>query len=142
MFQSFSQGHVTFGGGRKGSIKGIRNVVRPRLPCVNDLLLVEGLTTNLINISQLYNQGFKVSFNKGECVVTNKYHEEVIKGTRSKDNYLWRSESTSCKTFKNEKKSDKESDKITKGGMSDMMMQHFIQQMQSDFEMSLVGEFT
>jgi len=33
-------------------------------------------------------------------------------------------------------------DAIVFGGMSNMMVQHFIQQMQSEFEMSLVGELT
>jgi len=33
-------------------------------------------------------------------------------------------------------------DDIVFGGMSDKMVQHFIQQMQSEFEMSLVGELT
>lgn len=72
------------------------------------MLLVEGLTGNLISVSQLRDQEFKVSFNKGKYVVPRKEDEEVINGSRSKDNcYLWRSESTSCKTFKDEKKPDK-----------------------------------
>lgn len=33
-------------------------------------------------------------------------------------------------------------DDIVSGGMSDTMVQHFIQQMHLEFEMSLVGEFT
>lgn len=120
---SVSQGYVTFGGGRKGRINGIGKLARSGLPCLNGMLLVEGLTANLIRISQLCDPGFKVSLNKGECVITNKDHEEVIKVSRTKDNcYLWRSHLTPCKAFKGEKKSDMESDKISKGGMSDMML--------------------
>ena len=33
-------------------------------------------------------------------------------------------------------------DDIVFGGMSNEMLQHFVQQMQSEFEMSLVGELT
>ena len=33
-------------------------------------------------------------------------------------------------------------DEIVFGGMSNIMVQHFVQQMQSEFEMSLVGELT
>jgi hypothetical protein len=33
-------------------------------------------------------------------------------------------------------------DDIVFGGMSEKMIQHFVQQMQSEFEMSLVGELT
>ncbi|MCI38172.1 gag-pol polyprotein, partial [Trifolium medium] len=33
-------------------------------------------------------------------------------------------------------------DDIVFGGMSNKMVQHFVQQMQSEFEMSLVGELT
>jgi hypothetical protein len=33
-------------------------------------------------------------------------------------------------------------DDIVFGGMSDQMVQHFVQQMQSEFEMSLVGELS
>lgn len=47
----------------------------PGLSFLNGVLLVEGLIANLISTSQLCDQGFKVSFNKGECVVTNKEHE-------------------------------------------------------------------
>lgn len=100
-------------------------MVRPRLSFLNGLLLVEGLIEKLISISQLCDQGFKVSFNKGKCVLTTKEHEEVINGSRSKDNYyLWRSELTSGKTFKDEKKYGKKSDKTTKGGMYDTMVEH------------------
>lgn len=53
----------------------------------------------------------------------------MIKNSRSKDNgYLWRFESTSSKTFKDEKKSDKENDKITTGRMCDTMLEHPAQQ--------------
>lgn len=49
----YSDRYVTFGDGAKGKIKGICKLVCPSFPCLNDMILVEGLTTNLININQL-----------------------------------------------------------------------------------------
>lgn len=83
----FSKGYVTFRDSKRGRIKGIGNMVIPLLPCLNEVLVIEGLTTNLISISQICDQGFKVSSNKDECVATNKEHKEMIKGSRSKDNF-------------------------------------------------------
>ena len=54
------------------------------------MLLVKGLTTNLISIIQPCDQGFKVNFSKEEFLVCNEKNEVVMKGIRSKDNcYLW-----------------------------------------------------
>lgn len=102
-------------------------MAKPELPCLNCVLLVEGLTTYLISISQLCDQGFKVIFNKGECVITTKEHEELIKGSRSKENHsLWISKSTSCVTFNDEKKSyvKKASSNIPKELMYDTMLNY------------------
>ncbi|XP_045810770.1 uncharacterized protein LOC123905185 [Trifolium pratense] len=59
----------------------------------NNVLLVKGLTANLISISQLCDQGMKVNFTQSECLVTNKEGRLMMKVVRSKDNcYLWVSE--------------------------------------------------
>ena len=50
------------------------------------MLFVKGITTNLISISQLCDQGLKVNFTESECLVTNEKNEVVMKGVRSKDN--------------------------------------------------------
>jgi hypothetical protein len=44
---------VTFGDGAKGKIVGICNLVKHGVPRLDDVLLVKGLTANLISISQL-----------------------------------------------------------------------------------------
>ncbi|GAU26327.1 hypothetical protein TSUD_56250 [Trifolium subterraneum] len=81
---------VTFGDGAKGEIKGIGNLINKGLPKLNDVLLVKGLTPNLISISQLCDQGLKVNFTKNECLITNDKNTVIMKGARSKDNcYLW-----------------------------------------------------
>ncbi|PNX99239.1 gag-pol polyprotein, partial [Trifolium pratense] len=90
--KSYSNSYVTFGDGAKGKIKGIGKLSGPDLPSLDNVLLVEGLTANLISISQLCDQGLNVSFNNSECIVSNK-DQEVMKGSRSKDNcYLWQSQ--------------------------------------------------
>ncbi|WJX23069.1 hypothetical protein P8452_12316 [Trifolium repens] len=84
---------VTFGDGAKGEILGIGDLVNHGLPNLENVLLVKGLTANLISISQLCDQGFKVNFTKSECLVSNEEDHPLMKGTRSKDNcYLWMSQ--------------------------------------------------
>jgi len=78
---------VTFGDGAKGEILGIGKFACTGLPKLDDVLLVKGLTANLISISQLCDQGLKVNFTKLKCLVTNEQNEVIMKGTRSMDNY-------------------------------------------------------
>ncbi|XP_057452420.1 uncharacterized protein LOC130744244 [Lotus japonicus] len=85
--------YVTFGDGAKGKIKGSGKLVSSGSPGLDDVLLVEGLTANLISISQLCDQDLDVSFNKTACRVTDSNGEVVMRGTRSKDNcYMWASQ--------------------------------------------------
>lgn len=82
----YSNSYVTFGDGSKG----IRIMVGHGIPCLNDVLLVGCLTTNLISISQLCDQGLIVTFGKYDCIITNKYQQDLMKDLRSKDNcYMW-----------------------------------------------------
>ncbi|GAA0153070.1 hypothetical protein LIER_11393 [Lithospermum erythrorhizon] len=89
---------VTFGGGEKGKItgKGCLNV--KGLPKLRNVLLVDGLTVNLISISQLSDEGMNVVFTKDMCIASNVQGEQIMKGSRSIDNYyLWTSiKSMSC----------------------------------------------
>ncbi|XP_057444286.1 uncharacterized protein LOC130736472 [Lotus japonicus] len=87
---------VTFGDGAKGKIRGIGKLSDTGSPNLDDVLLVEGLTANLISISQLCDQGLKVVFKQSGCVVKNKNKDVLMRGARSKDNcYMWTSETTS-----------------------------------------------
>ena len=82
----YSKSYVTFGDGVKGRIKSIGKLVYPGLPSLENVMLVEGMTTNLISIIQLCDQGLNISFNKSECVVSSEEREVIMKGSRSKDN--------------------------------------------------------
>ncbi|KAK2404703.1 gag-protease polyprotein [Trifolium repens] len=88
--RSYKASFVTFGDGAKGEIIGIGDLISHGLPNLKNVLLVKGLTTNLISISQLCDQGMKVNFTKSECLVNNEEGQLMLRGTRSKDNcYLW-----------------------------------------------------
>ena len=60
---------VAFGGMGKGKITGIGKIVIPSLAFINNILYVEGLNYNLFSISQFWDKGYIVSFNKDECIV-------------------------------------------------------------------------
>jgi len=47
----YATSYVTFGDGAKGKIVGISNLVKHGLPRLDDVLLVKGLTVNLISMS-------------------------------------------------------------------------------------------
>jgi hypothetical protein len=88
--KSYTTSYVTFGDGAKWEIKGIGKLHNSSLPKLDNVFLVEGLKANLISISQLCDQGFKVNFTKNECLVTTNKGVLLMKGARSKDNYyLW-----------------------------------------------------
>ncbi|CAJ2654309.1 unnamed protein product [Trifolium pratense] len=88
--KSYATSFVTFGDGAKGEIKGIGRLIDNGLPKLENVLLVKGLTANLISISQLCDQGMRVNFTKNECLVSNNEGNILMKGVRSKDNcYLW-----------------------------------------------------
>jgi hypothetical protein len=91
--EPYATSFVTFGDGAKGEIMGTGKLINHGLPKLDNVLLVKGLTANLISISQLCDQGYKVNFTQAECIVTNEEGVVIMKGERSKDNcYLWTSQ--------------------------------------------------
>jgi len=70
--KSYTSTHVTFGNGTKGKILGVGNLINHDLLELDNVLLVKDLTSNLISISQLCDQGMEVHFNKSKCQVINK----------------------------------------------------------------------
>lgn len=86
----YSNSYFKVGDEARRRIKDICKLVIPCFPCLDDVLLVEGLNANLISISQLCDQGLNVGFNKSECIVSNKHREVLMKVSRSNDKcYLW-----------------------------------------------------
>ena len=62
-------GTVTFGDGSKSVIRGIGTVDILELPGFEDVWYVDGLKANLLNISQICDNGLNVLFIKYECVI-------------------------------------------------------------------------
>ncbi|GAA0142754.1 hypothetical protein LIER_03582 [Lithospermum erythrorhizon] len=79
--------YVTFGGGQKGKIVGKGSLKVEGFPELEEVLLVEGLTTNIISISQLCDNRMKVSFSKEACYVSNSSDQLIMQGNRSSDNF-------------------------------------------------------
>jgi len=81
---------IGFTHGAKGKIVGIGNLVSEGSPRLDNVLLVKGLSANLISISQLCDQGLSVNFSKTECQIIDGEGTMSMRGTRSKDKcYLW-----------------------------------------------------
>lgn len=92
--KSYTNNYVTFDDDAKGKIMGKGKLVYPILPNLEDVLLVKGLTANIISINQLCDRDLCVNFNHFECIDTNKCLKETMKGTRSSNNYyMWKSQS-------------------------------------------------
>ncbi|XP_031116547.1 uncharacterized protein LOC116020206 [Ipomoea triloba] len=72
-------GSVIFGDGQKRKINGRGTLSVLGLPHLDDVLLVQGLKANPISISQLCDQNWNVSFNKGQCQVLDKANHIVMK---------------------------------------------------------------
>ncbi|KAA0064036.1 gag-pol polyprotein [Cucumis melo var. makuwa] len=97
-------GHVTFGDGTKGKIIAKGNIDNDDLPRLNDVRYVDGLKAILISISQLCDQGYKVSFDDIGCVVMNKENQICMSGKRQADNcYHWNSNmSDTCQLIRSD----------------------------------------
>jgi len=88
--KSYTNNHVTLGNGEKGKIIGSGNLIDNGLPNLNNVLLVKGLTFNLISITQLCDQGMTVNFSKCQCIVTDEKEEVLMRGIKTKNNcYTW-----------------------------------------------------
>lgn len=86
---------MPFGDGAKGRILANGDIVGQHRPRPNDVRYVEGLTANLISISQLCDQGYTMNFCKENCVVTDGCNVEIMRGIRQSNNcYHWSSNET------------------------------------------------
>ncbi|TYK25843.1 gag-pol polyprotein [Cucumis melo var. makuwa] len=85
-----ASGHVTFGDGARGRIIAKGNIDKNNLPCLNDVRYVDGLKANLINVSQLCNQGYSVNFSKASCIIVDEDNRVLMSGSRQANNcYHW-----------------------------------------------------
>ncbi|XP_021816111.1 uncharacterized protein LOC110758542 [Prunus avium] len=83
----FDGGTVTFGGGHKSQVVGKGTVCIPGLPELKNVRFVEGLTSNLISVSQLCDDGIvEVRYSKHGCKIIGKGGNEIVSMSRSRDN--------------------------------------------------------
>ncbi|PNY11358.1 gag-pol polyprotein, partial [Trifolium pratense] len=78
--KSYSTSYVTFGDGARGEIVGIGKLINNDLPKLDNVLLVKGLTANLISISQLCDQGLKKLGHLNLRSMKKAISEEAIRG--------------------------------------------------------------
>ena len=80
-FSTFTKkdgGFVTFGDNAKGKIIGIGDVSNSSPPIIENVLLVDNLKHNLLSISQLCDNGYRVVFESSKYLIENAYSKEVI----------------------------------------------------------------
>ena len=71
-------GVITFGDNGKGHIIGFGKIQITPSTFIENILYVKGLRHNLISISQVYDIGYKVSFESLLCIVTNLLDNSII----------------------------------------------------------------
>ena len=71
---------VTFGDGAKGTMIGSGLLKVLGMPKLENVLLVDGLKTNIINISQLCDHKLFVKFTKNKFSVVYNFNKCVIEG--------------------------------------------------------------
>ena len=79
-------GTVTFGDGSKSVIRGIGTVDILGLPVFEDVWYVDGLKANLLNISQICDNGLNVLFTKYECEILDGGGDYMCIVVRTADN--------------------------------------------------------
>ncbi|XP_021812209.1 uncharacterized protein LOC110755345, partial [Prunus avium] len=83
----FDGGTVTFGRGHKSQVVGKGTVCIPGLPELKNVRFVEGLTSNLISVSQLCDDGIvEVRYSKHGCKIIGKGGNEIVSVSKSRDN--------------------------------------------------------
>lgn len=85
-----AQSNVTFGDGVKARVIWYGKLNYICLPALENVLLINGLTTNLLSKSHLCDQDLEVHFTKLNCIVINDDSNSVMTSNQSIDDYyLW-----------------------------------------------------
>ena len=69
---------MTFGDNGKGRIIGHDSIGNDSSSLIENVLLVDGLKHNLLSISQLCDQGFKVNFESSHCIIKDSQNDKII----------------------------------------------------------------
>src|SRR3954453_16753413 len=79
-------GEVKFGGDQKGKIIGSGTISIGNSPSITNVLLVEGLTHNLLSISQLCDNGYDIIFNQNYCKTVSQKDGSILFTRKRKNN--------------------------------------------------------
>src|SRR3954470_12317303 len=79
-------GEVKFGGDQKGKIIGSGTIKFGNSPSITNVLLVEGLTHNVLSISQLSDNGYDIIFNQKSCKAVSKKDGSILFTGKGKNN--------------------------------------------------------
>src|SRR3954462_2894530 len=79
-------GEVKFRGDQKGKIIGSRTISLGNSPSMSNVLLVEGLTHNLLSISQLSDNGYDMLFNQESCKAVRQKDDSILFTGKRKNN--------------------------------------------------------
>jgi len=83
------EGHVTYGDNKKGKILGKGTIGNENCFMIHDVFYVEGLKHNLLNIIQLCDRGYQVTFKTNSCEIRLPNSKEVLLvGKRINNVYL------------------------------------------------------
>src|SRR4051812_29629713 len=81
-----SGGEVKFGGDQKGKIIGSGTISIGNCPSITNALLVEGLTHNLLSISQLSDNDHDIIFNQKSCKAVSQKDGSILFTGKRKNN--------------------------------------------------------
>jgi len=82
-------GFVTYGDNNCGRILGVGDIGGDDGVIIKDVLLVDGLKHSLLNISQLCDKGYKITFEPDLCLIPDsKTSETVLVGKRVNNVYM------------------------------------------------------
>ena len=81
--------YVSYDDHNKGEILGKGSIGNPSTITISNVMLVEGLRHSLLSISQLCDNGYKVTFAKDCCIIEhNEKKDCMFKGVRVNNIYM------------------------------------------------------
>ena len=88
-------GFVTYGDNNRGRILGVGDIGSGNKVIIKDVLLVDGLKHSLLSISQMFDRGYKITFELEQCIIADsKSTETVLVGKRVSNVYMLNVSST------------------------------------------------
>ena len=76
---------MKFTDGIKSKILSVGNFGKDNFDLITDIMLVKGLTHNLLSISQFCDQGYRVVFEHSWCIIKDSTSDKIILAARRCD---------------------------------------------------------